>query len=125
MQKRNPKKSRLTGQRETVHALCVLSYGGYVLQQFIDTGRRFDQPMVDHLDKLKVPDVDLLAAHAHDRKQFKSATSDYLRRFFVGHYNPLGNHFCAFAMVDALARMLDPSPASHRPAPSVRGGFIK
>ncbi|MEE3364875.1 MAG: hypothetical protein VX304_04455, partial [Planctomycetota bacterium] len=71
------------------------------------------------------PYVDLLAAHAHDRKQFKTAAADCLWRFFVGHYNPLGNHFCAFAMVDSLARMLDPSPASHRPAASVRGGFIK
>ena len=77
------------------------------------------------VDKLKAPHVDLLAAHAHDRKQFKTATADCLRRFFVGHYNPQGNHFCAFAMVDSLARMLDPSLASHRPAPSVRGGFIK
>ena len=58
--------------------LFVLSYGGYVVQQFIDTGRRFDQPMVDHLDKLKVP------------------------------------------CVDSLARMLGPSPASHRPAAAVR-----
>ena len=77
------------------------------------------------VDKLKVPYVDLLATHAHDRKQFKTATADYLRRFFVGHYNPPGNDLCAFAMVDSLARILDPSPTSHRPAASVRGGFIK
>ena len=80
---------------------------------------------VDLLDSLKVPYVDLMAAHAADRKQFKASTVDYLRRFFVGHYNPLGNHFCAFAMVEPLARMLDPRPASHGPATSVRGGFIK
>ena len=113
------------GEKTGRKILFVLSYGGYVLQQFIDTGRRFDQPMVDHLDSLKVPYVDLMAAHAADRKQFKASTADYLRRFFVGHYNPLGNHFCAFAMVEPLARMLDPKPASHGPATSVRGGFIK
>ncbi|MAV35926.1 MAG: hypothetical protein CMJ59_10740 [Planctomycetaceae bacterium] len=113
------------GEQTGRKILFVLSYGGYVVQQFIDTGRRFDQPMVDHLDKLKVPYVDLLTAHAADRKQFRTTTADYLRRFFVGHYNPLGNHFCAFAMVDPLVRMLDPKPASHGPATSVTGGVIK
>ena len=113
------------GEQTGRKVLFVLSYGGYVVQQFIDTGRRFDQPMVDHLEKLQVPYVDLLAAHAADRKQFTVSTADYLRRYFVGHYNPLGNHFCAFAMVDPLVRLLDPKPASHGPATSVSGGFIK
>ena len=113
------------GEQTGRKILFVLSYGGYVLQQFMDTSRRFDQPMVDHLNALRVPYVDLLKAHAADRRQFRIKTVDYLRRFFVGHYNPLGNHFCAFAMVDRLASMLDPRPASHRSAPAARGGFIK
>jgi len=113
------------GERTGRKILFVLSYGGYVVQQFIDRGRRFDQPMLDHLDKLQVSYVDLLEAHAADRKQFTLSTGDYVKRYFVGHYNPLGNHFCAFALVDPLVRLLDPKPASHQPVAPVSGGFIK
>ena len=107
------------GEKTGKKILFVLSYGGYIVQQFIDTGRRFDQPMVDHLQKLGVPYVDLLQAHALDRRQFRTSTTNYVRRFFVGHYNPLGNHFCAFATVKSLAGLLDPPPASHSTPPPI------
>jgi hypothetical protein len=31
-------------------------------------------------------------------------------RYFIGHYNPLGNCFCAFAIKGQFARMLQPPP---------------
>ena len=105
--------------------LFVLSYGGYVVKQFVDQGRRFDQPMVDHLKQRGLVFVDLLKAHAMDRNDFDVSTDDYLKRYYVGHYNPMGNHFCAFAILAKLVQMLSPAPASHRPAASVEGGFIK
>lgn len=36
-----------------------------------------------------------------------------LARYFIGHYNPLRNHFCAFAMKDQVVEMLDPKPAAY------------
>jgi hypothetical protein len=63
-----------------------------------------------------VPYVDLLQAHAADAARFKGTPEEALSRYFVGrsgHYNPLGNHFCAFAMKDALVRLLDPKPPAY------------
>ena len=34
-------------------------------------------------------------------------------RYYIGHYNPQGNVFCAFAMRNKLVSMLDPKPAAY------------
>jgi len=93
--------------------LYVLSYGGYIVEQFINQKKRFDQPLVDYLKKRKLPFVDVLQAHADDFAQFKVSSRQYTKRFFVGHYNPIGNHFCAFAIKDALVKILQPKPAAY------------
>jgi hypothetical protein len=93
--------------------LYVLSYGAYTIKQFTETGARFDQALVDYLDETKLPRVDLMQAHAADANRFKGTTDEALARYFIGHYNPLGNLFCAFAMKDALVRMLDPKPPAY------------
>ncbi|MBI3866291.1 MAG: hypothetical protein HY290_30800 [Planctomycetia bacterium] len=93
--------------------LYVLSYGAYTIRQFIEKGVRFDQALVDYLKETKVPFVDLMQAHADDAARFKGTPEEALKRYFIGHYNPLGNRFCAFAMKDALVRMLDPKPPAY------------
>ena len=93
--------------------LYVLSYGAYTIKQFIEKGARFDQALVDYLNKAQLPYVDLMQAHAADAARFKGTPEEALSRYFIGHYNPLGNHFCAFAMKDALVRLLDPKPPAY------------
>jgi hypothetical protein len=61
--------------------------------------------------------IDLFDAHVADAAQFQGMLEEALSRYFVGrngHYNPLGNHFCAFAMKDALVKLLDPKPPAYR-----------
>jgi hypothetical protein len=97
--------------------LYVLSYSARSIAQFITKEVRLDQAVVDHLKEAKVPYVDLLQAHAADAARFKGTPEEALSRYFVGrsgHYNPLGNHFCAFAMKDALVRLLDPKPLAYK-----------
>jgi hypothetical protein len=94
--------------------LYVLSYGAYTIRQFIEKGLRFDQALVDYLKAARLPFVDLMQAHAADAARFKGTPEEALSRYFIGHYNPLGNHFCAFAMKDPLVRLLDPSPPAYR-----------
>jgi hypothetical protein len=94
--------------------LFVLSYGAYTLRQFIEAGKRFDQALVDRLDALGVPYVDLMQAHAQDAARYRGSTDECLARYFIGHYNPLGNVFCAFAMKNALLNLLDPKPPAYR-----------
>jgi hypothetical protein len=97
--------------------LYVLSYSARSIAQFIKSEVRLDRALVDYLKEAKVPCVDLLQAHAADAAQFKGTPEEALSRYFVGrsgHYNPLGNHFCAFALKDALLRLLDPKPPAYR-----------
>jgi hypothetical protein len=93
--------------------LYVLSYGAYTIRQFIEKGVRFDQALVDYLNEAKLPYVDLMQAHATDAAGFKGTPDEALSRYFIGHYNPLGNDFCAFAMKDPLVKMLDPRPPAY------------
>jgi len=96
--------------------LFVLSYSARSIAQFIKTEVRLDQEIVDYLTKARLPYVDLLQAHAADAARLKGTPEEALSRYFVGkngHYNPLGNHFCAFNMKDPLVRLLDPKPPAY------------
>jgi hypothetical protein len=104
------------------HVLYVLSFGAYTIGQFMRTGMRFDQRLVDFLDSRKLPYVDLMRKHADDAKRFAGSPDEALSRYFIGHYNPLGNLFCAFAIKDALTRMLDPKPPAYQPVEKCKLG---
>ena len=93
--------------------LYVLSYGGYTVQQFIETGRRFDQTLADYFKDRQLPHVDLMTAHAEDYTKFQCSMAEYLKRYYVGHYHPGGNLFQALAMKDRLVEMLSPKPPAY------------
>ena len=93
--------------------LYVLSFGAYTIGQFLKSGKRFDQAMVDFFRVRRLPVVDLMEAHASDAAKSSGDPSEALKRYFIGHYNPLGNHFCAFAIKDALVKLLDPKPPAY------------
>ena len=69
---------------------------------------------MDYLQDLGVPYIDLLEAHKADFAKFSVGLEDYLSSYFIGHYNPLGNFFTAFATKDKLADMLEPRPISYQ-----------
>lgn len=93
--------------------LYVLSYGPTNVAKRLQGEKRFDRDFVEFLERRKLPYVDLLEAHTADYAQFKSSIKDYLSRYYVGHYNPQGNTFCAFALRNKLVPMLDPKPAPY------------
>ena len=72
--------------------------------------RLHHEVVLRHLQRF---DAVQLQAHADDAGRFKGTPDEALARYFIGHYNPLGNHFCAFAMKDRLVEMLDPKPAAY------------
>ncbi|MCY3778476.1 MAG: hypothetical protein OXH11_21075 [Candidatus Aminicenantes bacterium] len=98
--------------------LFVLSYGQRNAAKVLKTGERFDQSLLDFLDEKRLPYVDLLEAHGTDFAQFKVTVDEYIRRYWIGHYNPLGNFFQAFAIKDRLVELLDPKPISYSTDPS-------
>ena len=103
---------------ENRKVLYVLSYGAERIKKAVKDGRRFDQALVEFLDKRNLPYVDLMQAHLAEFKTFATDLDAYLARYYIGHYNPLGNFFCAFAIKEKLVRMLNPAPPAY--APEVR-----
>ncbi|MCC6491137.1 MAG: SGNH/GDSL hydrolase family protein [Candidatus Hydrogenedentes bacterium] len=95
--------------------LYVLSYPAKRIAQRLNEGTRWDQPFVDFLREKALPVVDLMEAHTADYAQFSISVEEYLKRYWIGHYNPLGNHFTAFALKNNLVEMLDPKPAPYLP----------
>ena len=61
-----------------------------------------------------IPFVDLLEKHVEDFRSFRITPQEYVNRYFIGHYKPLGNLFFAFAVKDAVAQWLDPKPIAYR-----------
>lgn len=94
--------------------LVLLSYGPDRVQEHLEgTTSRFDQELLDHLDAQGLAYVDALAAHATDYTDFSLDPHSYCRRYFHGHYSPIGNAFFAFAVKDAFARWLVPPPRTY------------
>jgi len=94
--------------------LYVLSYTMYDLAAYLNGEGRVDKVFVDFLDEKGLPYVDTLKAHGEDCAQFKISVDDYMDRYYIGHYNPLGNVFQAFAIIKPLVDMLEPKPVTYR-----------
>lgn len=99
--------------------LYVLSYSRKSIEQFILTGERRDKVFVEFMQKSGLPVVDLLAAHVSDFAKFKVELKGYLTNYFVGHYNPLGNFFCAQTIKPRLVKLLEPKPLPYQPATNI------
>lgn len=74
---------------------------------------RFDQPFVDHLNENDHLYIDTLEKHVEEFKTFRLSPIEYAGRYFIGHYNPQGNHFFAFAVKDAIVEWLEPKPPTY------------
>jgi hypothetical protein len=94
--------------------LYVVSYPAASIARFVQEGQRWDQPFVDFLKNRGLPFVDLMEAHVAEFAGFKLGIKEYLDRYFIGHYNPRGNLFCAFALKDRLVEFLAPKPFPYR-----------
>lgn len=94
--------------------LYVLSYPGSRIAEGVENGKRWDQPFVDFLKSRKHPVIDLFEAHVSEHgTKYRIGFRDYLEQFFIGHYNPRGNFFCAMAIKDTLVSLLEPKPPAY------------
>ncbi len=93
--------------------LIVLSYPAQSVLRYLKEGVRVDQPFVDFLQQRSLPVVDLMKAHQDDFASFKGSTKEYVAKYWIGHYTPLGNHFCANAIRPQLVKLLEPKPLAY------------
>jgi hypothetical protein len=95
--------------------LLILLFDPFATLQQMHKGEpRNDQETVDYLVRNKVDYFDMNEAHLRDFKKYSLSWWDYMKEYFIGHYNPHGNHFFAFSIKDKLVAWLDPRPITYR-----------
>ncbi|MHC4717651.1 MAG: hypothetical protein ACYS5V_11825 [Planctomycetota bacterium] len=94
--------------------MILLSYGWGHVEAACEGRERFDGAFLDYLQANGFAFVDTLARHEQDYRLFDCTPRQYVRRYYAGHYNPMGNLFFAFAVKDELVAWLDPAPPAYR-----------
>jgi hypothetical protein len=113
-------KARTFAEAEGKRLMILLSYSAQDVICACRSLPRFDQVFIDYLTENDILFVDVLESHVEDFALFGCFPREYTNRYYVGHYNPRGNHFFAFAVKDAIVEWLDPNPPTYReggPAP--------
>jgi hypothetical protein len=95
-------------------ALLIAMLCPTATRQLLRGERRYDQEIADHVAHSGLPYFDMNCAHLKDYAAFDLSVEDYMARYYIGHYNPLGNHLFAFSIKDALVEWLDPKPITYR-----------
>ena len=93
--------------------LYVLSYPASYISQVYEENNRWDQSFIDFLESRELPFVDLCQVHLEEHEQDNITAQEYLDRYFIGHYNPLGNMFCTQALIKPLVHLLTPKPVPY------------
>ncbi len=93
--------------------MILLSFGEQSVISACEGRPRFDQSVVNFLREKNIPFGDGLAKHVEDFQNFKISPREYVNRYYVGHYNPKGNHFYAFAVKDTIVNWLHPKPIAY------------
>ena len=75
---------------------------------------RIDQVMVDYLKKENFNYFDMNVVHADDFKNGNLTANDYFAKYFVGHYDPMGNMFFAFSIKNKMVNWLNPKPITYQ-----------
>lgn len=97
--------------------MVILSHGAPEMYAGITGQKRFDESLVRYLKQSNYLYVDLIDSHTVDFRKYNITPKEYIQKYYiygVGHYNPQGNHFCAFALKDQLVDMLCPKPVTYR-----------
>jgi hypothetical protein len=103
--------------RQERKKLMVVLFDPYrAMIEMRQNGPRYDQEIVDYLKNEKVNYFDMNEVQLADFQQSKLAYPDYMKQYFIGHYNPAGNHFFAYSIKDRMVEWLDPKPVTYRNA---------
>ena len=101
--------------RDNNKKLMIILFDPYgATRQLLNGEPRIDQKIVDFLEDKQIQYFDMNKVHAEDFKHFKLSQDEYYQRYFIGHYNPMGNHFFAFSIKPRIVEWLDPPPFTYR-----------
>jgi hypothetical protein len=95
--------------------LMVVLFDPYrAMMEMRQAGTRYDQEIVAYLKSEKINYFDMNEIQLADFQQSKLSYQDYMKQYFIGHYNPAGNHFFAYCIKDRVVEWLDPKPVTYR-----------
>ncbi|MGA2986251.1 MAG: hypothetical protein ABSG32_20795 [Terriglobia bacterium] len=101
--------------RQNNKKLLVLLFDPYgAMAEMQKSGTRYDQVIVDYLSKEKFDYFDMNEVHLGDFKKYSIPFDEYKKLYFIGHYNPRGNHFFAYSIKDTVVKWLDPKPITYQ-----------
>jgi hypothetical protein len=109
-------KSRDFARRERKKLLIVLFDPYRAVAEMRRGEPRYDREIVDYLTREKFQFFDMNDVHLRDFRESGLPYDAYQRRYFIGHYNPRGNHFFAYAIKDKVVDWLEPKPITYRAA---------
>ena len=107
-------KAREFAAKNRKKLMVVLFDPGRVLPQMRQTGKRYDQQIVDYLTREKFNFFDMNEVHLRDFQNYKLSFADYMKIYFIGHYNPRGNHFFAYSIKNKVVEWLEPKPITYQ-----------
>lgn len=99
---------RRKGKRLMVCILCPAA-----TRQLLGNQPRYDRTIADHLAQETSPFFDMNLVHQNDYRDFNLSIDDYMKRYFIGHYSPAGNHFFAYSIKDPILDWLAPKPVTY------------
>jgi len=100
---------RKNGKKLMVGLLCPTA-----TRQLLRGEARYDQDIVDYLEERGLRYFDMNIVHLNDYRSFRLSIEDYLKRYYIGHYSPAGNHFFAYSIKDMIVEWLNPKPIPYR-----------
>src|SRR6185369_12894990 len=107
-------KAKDFAERNDKKLLVVLFDPYRVMKPLIEAKPRYDQAIVDFLHEHQFYYFDMNLVHVADFKNFSISFDQYMKRYFIGHYSPAGNHFFAYSIKDTVIAWLDPKPITYR-----------
>jgi hypothetical protein len=96
------------------NAMVILGYGQGVIEEGIRGEPRGDAEIIAYLQSRAIRFVDMRTRHVEDSRQFNLSPAEYVQRYYIGHYNPLGNVFFAFSIRGDVVDWIEPKPPTYR-----------
>ncbi len=94
--------------------MIIIFNPSHVTKELIKNKSRYDEEIVNYLKKNDFNYIDMNLVHVEDYKNFNLNLDDYFKRYFIGHYNPTGNHFFAYSIKNRIVEWLIPKPITYQ-----------
>ena len=90
--------------------MLILSFGSGNIRAALENRPRYDQTFVDWLKAKPYPVMDMRDAFQSEYQNYKGSIGQFLKKYYIGHHNPAGNFFAAWAIKNQVVNWLNPKP---------------